>query len=72
MSTNQDQPKSFGSYHVPEEREALIKTHIAMLSDTARGVSDQLSFGADVSELGGVLEANADDDGRDHGNGETR
>ena len=70
MSTNQDQPKSFGSYHVPEDREALIKTHIAMLSETARGVSDQLAFGADVSELSGVLEANADDDTSD--GGETR
>jgi hypothetical protein len=65
MSANQDQPKSLGDYHVPSEREALIKTHIAMLSETARGVSDQLAFGADVSELSGVLETNADDNGKE-------
>lgn len=60
-----DQPRSFGSYDVPVERDALIRTHIAMLSDTARGVSDTLAFGADVSDLAGVLETNADDDGQE-------
>lgn len=63
MSNDSGQPKSLGDHEVPEEREALIKAHIAMLSETARGVSNQLAFGADVSELAGVLEANADDDG---------
>ena len=65
MSANQDQPKSLGDYHVPSDRETLIKTHIAMLSETAREVSDQLAFDADVSELSGVLEANADNVGKE-------
>lgn len=56
------QPASLGDYRVPEDREALIRTHIAMLSETARGVSDQLAFAADVSDISGVLEAGADDD----------
>jgi hypothetical protein len=62
MSQSNEQPKSLGDYRVPEDRETLIKTHIAMLSETAREVSNRLSFDADVSELAGTLEANADDD----------
>jgi hypothetical protein len=62
MSDENRQPRSLGDYRVPEDREALIKTHIAMLSDTARAVSDQLSFSADVSDVTGILESNADDD----------
>lgn len=65
MGDNKEQPRSLGSYEVPEERDALIRPHIAMLSDTARGVSDKLAFGADVSELTCVLEANADDDSQE-------
>lgn len=61
MSNDGQQPKSLGDYRVPDDREALIKTHIAMLSDTAREVSDQLAFPADVSDVIGVLELNADD-----------
>lgn len=61
MSTDKEQPKSFGTYEVPQDREQLIKAHIAMLSETARHVSDNLSFGADVSDIAGVLDANADD-----------
>ena len=57
------QPASLGDYQVPGEREALIRTHIAMLSETARDVSDRLAFAADVSDISGVLEAGADDDG---------
>ena len=64
MSKSTEQPKSLGAYRVPDEREALIKAHIAMLSETARGVSDQLGFGADVSDVIGVLEASADGDGK--------
>ena len=56
------QPASLGDYRVPEDREALIRTHVSMLSETARGVSDQLAFAADVSDISGVLEAGADDD----------
>ena len=36
------QPVSLGDYTVPDERQALIRSHIAMLSETARAVSDQL------------------------------
>ena len=68
MST--EQPKSLGDYRVPPERETMIKTHIAMLSETARGVSDALPFGADISDITGVLEANADDSGTKTGEGE--
>lgn len=56
------QPVSLGDYTVPDERQALIRSHIAMLSETARAVSDQLAFAADVSELAAELEAGADDD----------
>ncbi len=56
------QPASLGDYRVPEDREALIRDHIAMLSETARAVSDQLSFAADVSDIAGVLETGADAD----------
>ena len=71
MSTNNEptndhkQPISLGAHQVPEERTALIKTHIAMLSATARDVSDQLAFGADVSDVVGVLETAGDNDGAD-------
>jgi len=61
MDKTGEQPKSLGDHQVPEEREALIRTHIAMLSETARAVSDQLAFAADVSELTAELEAGADD-----------
>ena len=54
------QPASLGAYRVPQERETLIRDHIAMLSETARGVSDQLVFAADVSDIAGVLESGAD------------
>ncbi len=57
------QPASLGDYQVPDEREALIRTHIAMLSETARDVSDRLAFAADVSDITGVLDTGADDDG---------
>lgn len=56
------QPASLGDYRVPDERQELIRTHIAMLSETARAVSDQLAFDADVSEIAGELDAGADDD----------
>ena len=62
MSPAPEQPKSLGDYRVPPDREELIKTHIAMLSETARSVSDQLPFAADLSDVIGILEANADDD----------
>lgn len=55
-----DRPKSLGDYKVPQEREVVIRTHIEMLSETARQVSDTLAFGADVSDVTGVLDANAD------------
>jgi hypothetical protein len=64
MSENDGQPKSLGGYRVPQEREALVKAHIASLSETARQVSDQLAFGADISDVAAVLDANADDDNR--------
>lgn len=54
------QPASLGSHIVPQERRQLIEAHVAMLSETARTVSDGLSFAADVSELSGVLEAATD------------
>ena len=57
------QPASLGDYQVSDERKALIRTHIAMLSESARDVSDCLAFAADVSDITGVLEAGADDDG---------
>ena len=57
------QPISLGEHEVPVERAALIRSHIAMLSETARAVSDQLAFGADVGDVIGVLEANGDDAG---------
>lgn len=56
------QPVSLGDYTVPDERQALIRDHIAMLSETARTVSDQLAFAADVSDLTAELDAGADDD----------
>lgn len=56
-----DQPKSLGSYKVPPEREKSIITHIASLSETARAVSDQLAFGADAGDVGGLLETRADE-----------
>ncbi|MGI9477945.1 MAG: hypothetical protein ACR2PI_14685 [Hyphomicrobiaceae bacterium] len=62
MDKTGEQPKSLGDYRVPDDREALIHTHIAMLSETARRVSDQLAFAADVSDLTAELEAGADDD----------
>ncbi|MFY0610193.1 MAG: hypothetical protein JXQ99_01605 [Hyphomicrobiaceae bacterium] len=62
MEKTGEQPKSFGAYRVPDEREALIRSHIAMLSETARAVSDQLAFAADVSDLTAELEAGAEDD----------
>jgi hypothetical protein len=62
VTDSNEQPRSLGDYRVPEDREALIKTHIAMLSETAVKVSEQLHFDADVSEVIGALEANADDD----------
>ena len=61
MSADNKQPASFGAYRVPPEREELIKQHIAQLSETARNISDQLGFAADVSDITGSLEANADD-----------
>ncbi len=62
MSAADGQPKSLGTHSVPDEREKLIKEHIANLSETARRVSDQLAFGADVGDVTAVLEANGDDD----------
>jgi hypothetical protein len=62
VTDSNEQPRSLGHYRVSEDREALIKTHIAMLSETAVKVSEQLRFDADVSEVIGALEANADDD----------
>ena len=47
---------------MPIDRETVIKAHIAMLSETARAVSDKLAFGADISDVTVVLEASADDD----------
>lgn len=61
--SSSNQPISLGDHEVTDEREALIKTHITMLSETARQVSDALAFGADVSDIAGVLEANAEDEG---------
>jgi len=69
MSTRSEHPKSLGTYQVPEDREHLIKTHIAMLSETARGVSDQLAFAADISDVIGILETNGDDDSADNAPG---
>ena len=60
------QPISLGDDAMPDERRQRIEEHVAMLSETARQVSDTLAFGADVSELTGVLEGEADkfsDDG---------
>jgi len=65
MSTDTKQPASLGTYSVPHEREELIKQHIAMLSETARSVSDQLAFAADISDLTRTLEANSDDAAED-------
>jgi hypothetical protein len=62
MNENDSRPISLGDYKVPKEREEVIKAHIASLSTTARQVSDQLAFGADVSDIAGVLDANADDE----------
>ena len=63
MTKTDEQPKSLGDYRVPDDREALIRAHIAMLSETARGVSDSLAFGADANDLTATLEAGADDFG---------
>ena len=65
-----DRPKSLGDYEVPPEREAIIKAHIATLSETARAVSDKLAFGTDVSDVAGVLEAHVDEIGNTAGGGE--
>ncbi len=61
MSEPFSQPVSLGDYRIPDEREKAIKSHVANLGKTARQVSDQLAFGADVSDLQRVLEANAED-----------
>ena len=63
MSTTKQQPESLGEYRVPDDRETVIKAHIANLSATARQVSDELAFSADVSDVIGVLESSADDAG---------
>lgn len=65
MSDVSEQPESLGDYRVPDEREAVIKAHVATLSETARRVSDELAFAADISDIAGVLEENADEIGNE-------
>lgn len=54
------QPQSLGPHTIPEERAALIRTHIAMLSTTALTISDQLPFTADASDILRVFEEGAE------------
>ncbi|HUS96396.1 MAG TPA: hypothetical protein VMX97_06635 [Hyphomicrobiaceae bacterium] len=59
MSDNQrkmPQPASLGSHEIPDDRAALIREHIAMLSATALRVSDDVPYTADVTDLIRVLE----------------
>jgi len=57
----QSQPKSLGPHRIPEERAALIRDHIAMLSETALAVSERLAFTADATDLVRVLESEPED-----------
>jgi hypothetical protein len=50
-------PQSLGEHVVPEERLALIRAHVAMLSETARAVGDDLPLTADAADFIRVLEA---------------
>ncbi len=53
-------PISLGDHDVSDERRARIVSHIRMLSETARSVSDGLPFTADTYDIIAVLDANAD------------
>jgi hypothetical protein len=57
------QPRSLGDHVIPEDRVTLIRQHIAMLSETALVVSEDLPFTADLSDLVRVLENEAEDQG---------
>lgn len=49
-------PESLQGHEVPDERLALIRTHVTMLAETARTVSDRLPLGADGYDVIAVLE----------------
>lgn len=53
-------PVSLGDHPVKAERRERIEAHIAMLSETARQVSDGLPIAADTYDVIAQLEANAD------------
>ena len=55
-------PISLGDQVVSDERRQRIVEHVAMLSRTARKVSDGLPFGADTYDITAVLDQNADDE----------
>ena len=55
------QPRSLGEHVIPEDRVKLIKDHVAMLSETALSVAEQLPFNADMTDLIRVLETEAED-----------
>lgn len=50
-------PTSVGDHHVPEERLALIRPHVAMLAATARRVGDELPLEADALDMIAALES---------------
>lgn len=57
------QPTSLGDHTLPEERAALVRQHIAMLSATALAVADDVPFTVDMSDFYRVLESAPTDQG---------
>jgi hypothetical protein len=55
-------PISLGDHDVSDERRERIVSHIQMLSETARSVSDGVPFAADTYDIIAVLDQNADDE----------
>ena len=59
-SNAQQLPQSLGSHDIPDDRQQLIRAHVAMLGETALMISDALPFSADTSDFLRVLNDNAE------------
>jgi hypothetical protein len=55
--TRADKPASLGPHEVEAERLALIRQHVALLSETALKVGDMLPLEASAADMIAVLEA---------------
>ena len=56
-TARQPQPVSLTGHTVPEDRLAIVSTHVAMLARTALEVSERLPLEADASDFVRILES---------------